>query len=140
MALFKMCEEIPNMENAAKKESEIISDDEAEENSQENSSSEDISDEVVVYNPTADPSVPSDTATVPSADTTASVQTAPPAPTLQVGGILAIDKEDLLRKLMTPKIKQPILEESKHLIVLDGPNVATVTSPFLPYLTSLETR
>jgi hypothetical protein len=50
-----------------------------------------------------------------------------PAPSLQIGGILAIDKEDLLRKLMTPKVKPQILEEGKHLIVIDGPNVATVT-------------
>jgi hypothetical protein len=53
MALFKVCEEIPNMENATKKESEIIEEeaDSQSENDEEPIEDEDIPDEVVVYEP-----------------------------------------------------------------------------------------
>jgi hypothetical protein len=64
------------------------------------------------------------TTTTGSATTT---EPAPNAPMLQVGGVLAVNKQDLLRKLMNPAAKSLTAPDpEKPLIVIDGPNAAKV--------------
>lgn len=46
-----------------------------------------------------------------------------PLPLNQIGGIISVNKEELLKRLMeSPKLSK----KGKHLIVIDGPNVARV--------------
>ncbi|PRP81252.1 hypothetical protein PROFUN_02086 [Planoprotostelium fungivorum] len=45
-----------------------------------------------------------------------------PVPYNQIGGIISVDKDELLKRLFVPKNSQS--RPKKHLIVLDGPNVA----------------
>jgi hypothetical protein len=62
--------------------------------------------------------VPETTAPQPLTNTSSPPNSAP----LQIGGIIAVDKQDLLKKLMAPK--KPAISGKKHLIIIDGPNVA----------------
>eukprot|EP01119_Soliformovum_irregulare_P022492 TRINITY_DN7708_c0_g1_i1.p1 TRINITY_DN7708_c0_g1~~TRINITY_DN7708_c0_g1_i1.p1 ORF type:complete len:364 (-),score=97.11 TRINITY_DN7708_c0_g1_i1:594-1685(-) len=101
---------------------------------------DEIEDEVVLWNkpasapeiPVASPNPPN--VSIPSTPNPPSANTASPltssngkgsddnASVESMGGILNIKKAELLKSLMTPKK----LTKTKHLIVIDGPNVATV--------------
>lgn len=45
-------------------------------------------------------------------------------PISQIGGLLPVNKDQLLKNLMKKKLTAPKKEVPKHLIVIDGPNVA----------------
>jgi len=128
-AMFAECEEIPNPKMAMMTESEVLL---AEEKAlEEKSPIEDTNDECYldeVIQLTAqqqDPVVHTRELKIINPTSPKSIQPSPlpsSTPQLQIGGIIAVDKEDLLRKLMKPKEK--VIEKTKCLILVDGPNVA----------------
>lgn len=123
-------------QNAAKKERDVeVVTEEKDAKKEISESQEDVDGELVLWNaenkeavkkspsttpPQSQPTTEASTPTATAENPTAAVAPPDVQPTLQIGGILAVNKDELLKRLMNPHRNS----RKKHFIVIDGPNIA----------------